>query len=179
MVAINGQLPPPNWSLDISPIFTAEVQHWKDSIAGWSTTYRIKPNLIATLMQIESCGNPQAVSGADARGLFQVVSSNFGPEDNAFEPETNARVGLALFAQALAGANGDSGLAYAAYNGGPSIFYTSPTEWPRETQDYQYWASSIAEDAELGLEQSPTLEDWLDSGGSDLCSAASQTLGIP
>ncbi len=177
-VAQSAQLPPPNWPLKIAPIFTPEVQHWKDSIAGWSVQYRIKPNLIATLMQIESCGNPQAVSGSGAQGLFQVVKGNFSPTDNPFEPETNAHVGLSLFAQAMAAANGDSGLALAAYNGGPSIFTTSPGQWPKETQDYQYWGSGIYEEAEKGFSESPTLQDWLNNGGNALCSTAAQTLGL-
>ncbi len=177
-VAVSSQLPPPNWPLGIAPTFTPEVQHWKENIGGWSVLYRIKPNLIATLMQIESCGNPQAVSGAGAQGLFQVVSTNFNSTENPFEPDTNARVGLSLFGQTIAGANGDLGLAFAAYNGGPSIFYTSPTEWPKETQDYQYWGSGIYEEAERGMSDSPTLQDWLASGGRSLCNAAGQTLGL-
>jgi len=177
-VAIANQLPPPNWALDIAPIFPPEIQRWRDRIAGWSQTYRIKPNLIATLMLIESCGNPQALSGAGAQGLFQVVGANFNENDNAFDPDTNARVGLSLFAQALAGANGDAGLAFAAYNGGPSIFTTSPGDWPRETQDYQYWASGIVDEAERGMSESPTMQDWLESGGQDLCNAAAQALGL-
>jgi len=177
-VAIENQLPPPNWPLEIAALFPPEIQHWKNNIASWSQAYRLKPNLIATLMLIESCGNPQALSGARAEGLFQVTGANFNAADNPFDPDTNARVGLGLFAQALAGANGNPGLAFAAYNGGPSIFTTSPGDWPRETQDYQYWASGISEEAELGVAESPTLQDWLDSGGQDLCNAAAQALGI-
>jgi hypothetical protein len=178
-VAIQASAPPPSWILEISPIFTPEVQHWKDSMLVWSTTYRVKPNLIATLVQIESCGNPQAVSGANAQGLFQVLPGNFQAGDNPFDVETNARVGLTYFAQMLAAANGDVGMAFAAYNGGPSVFYSSPTEWPKETQSYQYWGSGIVEETEMGLDQSPTLQEWLDSGGASLCTQAHQTLGLP
>jgi soluble lytic murein transglycosylase-like protein len=176
-VAVPGDLPAPNWSLDIAPVFTPQVQHWKESIGQWSLTYRIKPNLIATLMQIESCGNPQAISGANAQGLFQVIPSNFVAGENPFDVETNAHVGLSLYAQAMAGANGDVGLAFAAYNGGPVIFTMSPSEWSKQTQIYQYWGSGIYDEAERSLKQSPTLQDWLDGGGSDLCKAATQALG--
>jgi hypothetical protein len=175
--AVPANLPPPNWSLDIAPVFTPQVQHWKQSIGQWSLTYRLKPNLIATLMQIESCGNPAALSGSNAQGLFQVVPSNFAPGENTLDPETNAHVGLSLLAQAMAGANGDVGLAFAAYNGGPVIFTMSPKEWPHQTQVYQYWGSGIYDEAERNLKQSPTLQQWLDSGGSDLCKAATAALG--
>ncbi len=173
-----GELPPPNWSLEIAPVFTPEIQHWKESIGQWSQTYRIKPNLIATLMQIESCGNPAAVSEKNTQGLFQVPADSFQPGEDPLTPETNAMHGLTTFAQMLANANGDLGLSFAAYNGGPSIFYTSPAEWPKETQVYQYWGGGIYDEAEMGLSESPTLQEWLDKGGSDLCQKAAEALGI-
>ncbi len=174
--SVPADLPPPNWPLEIAPIFTPEVQHWKERIAQWSVTYRIKPNMIATLMQIESCGNPQAISPAGAIGLFQVLPLHFQPDEDGFDPDTNARRGLIYFGQQLASVNGDPGLAFASYNGGPSIITSSPAEWSRETQDYQFWASGIYEEAEIGLAESPTLQAWLDAGGAALCSQAAQVL---
>jgi hypothetical protein len=172
------ELPPPNWSLDVSPIFTPEVLYWKDRIAEWSMAYRIKPNMIATIMQIESCGNPQALSGAEARGLFQVMPLHFNNSEDPFDPDTNAGRGLLFLGEMLASANGDSGLAFAAYNGGPSMLYISPGEWPEETQNYQFWASGIYEEAELALGASPTLADWLDAGGYSLCADAANILSL-
>jgi len=177
-VPISTALPPPNWSLDIAPVFTPEVSHWSKEIGNWSVSYRIKPNLIATLMQIESCGNPLAISPAGAQGLFQVMPLHFAEGENAFDPPTNAARGLLYFGQMLATANGDVGLALAAYNGGPSVFTSSPDEWPEETQGYQFWGSGIYEDAEQGLSESPTLLDWLDVGGDSLCQHAREALGI-
>jgi len=173
-----NELPSPSWDLEISPFFTPEVQYWKQSIATWSQTYRIKPNLIATLMQIESCGNPSVVSSADKKGLFQVPATSFQPDEDVFDPETNALRGLTLFAQLLANANGDSGLSFAAYNGGESVFYTSPAEWSSETQVYQYWGGGIYDEAEMGLSKSPTLQEWMDKGGDELCQRAAEALGL-
>jgi hypothetical protein len=177
-VPISTALPPPNWSLEIAPVFTPEVSHWSKEIGNWSTTYRIKPNLIATLIQIESCGNPLAVSQAGAQGLFQVMPLHFAEGENAFDAPTNAARGLLYFGQMLATANGDVGLALAAYNGGPSVFTSSPSEWPEETQGYQFWGSGIYEEAEQGMTESPTLLDWLDSGGDSLCKSAREALGL-
>jgi hypothetical protein len=173
-----GELPLPNWSLEIAPVFTSEVQYWEKEIGRWSQTYRIKPNLIATLMQIESCGNPTDVSGKNTQGLFQVSVGSFQAGEDPLSPETNALRGLTTFAQMIANANGDLGLAFAAYNGGPSIFYTSPAEWSKETQVYQYWGGGIYDEAEMGLSESPTLQEWLDKGGSDLCQQAAESLGL-
>ena len=173
-----SDLPTPNWSLEIASFFTPEVQYWRDSIARWSLTYRIRPNMIATLIQIESCGDPTVVSQAGAQGLFQVLPLHFAEGEDPFNPETNARRGLEYFAEMLANANGDPGLAFADYNGGPSVFYTSPAEWPRETQDYQFWGSGIYEEAEMDLRESPTLLEWLAAGGASLCQQAAITLGL-
>ncbi len=175
----DSELPTPNWDLSISPIFTSEVQHWAGSVAQWSTTYRLKPNLIATLMQIESCGNPAAVSPAGASGLFQLMPLHFEEGEDPYDPDTNAYRGLTYFTEMYALANGDLGLAFAAYNGGPGAIYLSPAEWDAETQAYQYWGSGIYEEAELNLQQSPTLIEWLEAGGSDLCTVAAGALGLP
>lgn len=173
-----GELPLPSWSLEIAPVFTPEVRFWEKEIGRWSQTYRVQPNLIATLMQIESCGDPTVVSAKNAQGLFQVPGDSFQSGEDPLSPETNALRGLTTFAQMLASANGDLGLAFAAYNGGPSIFYTSPAEWPKETQIYQYWGGGIYDEAEMGLSESPTLQEWLDKGGGDLCQQAAQALGL-
>jgi hypothetical protein len=174
-----SELPTPNWDLSISPIFTGEVQHWADSIARWSITYRLKPNLIATLIQIESCGNPAAVSPVGALGLFQLMPLHFGEGEDPYDADTNAYRGLTYFTEMYALANGDLGLAFAAYNGGPSVITLSPADWDSETQIYQYWGSGIYEEAEMNLQQSPTLIEWLEAGGSDLCTVAAGALGLP
>jgi hypothetical protein len=173
----DSELPEPSWSLEVSPVFTPEVRAWANEIGVWSTAYRIKPNTIATLMQIESCGNPDIVSPAGAAGLFQVTSVHFEEGENPLDPDTNARRGLTYFAEMYARANGDLGLALAAYNAGPSVLTLSPAEWPAETQSYQFWGSGIYEEAELGLDESPTLQDWLEAGGAALCEQAAESLG--
>ena len=173
-----ADIPTPAWDLSIASVFTPEVQYWADDIANWSLAYRIKPNLIATLIQIESCGNPSAVSAAGALGLFQVLPLHFAEGGDPLDPGTNARRGLTFFAEMYAQANGDLGLTFAAYNGGPGVLDLSPAEWPAETQAYQFWGSGIFEEAELGLRESPTLLDWLAAGGQGLCDQAAVSLGI-
>ncbi len=177
-VPVSSELPQPNWELKIAGVFTPEVQHWSGEIAVWSLTYRIKPNMIATVMQIESCGDPTAESEVGATGLFQVMGLHFEEGEDPYDPDTNAQRGLLVLGDLLASVNGDTGLAFAAYNGGPSVLLMTPAEWPSETQDYQYWASGIYEEAERGLEQSPTLQDWLNAGGSSLCEQAAAVLDL-
>ena len=177
-IPLQGDLPAPDWDLSVATLFTPEVQYWKEHIAVWSVTYRVKPNLIATIMQIESCGNPDAGSETSKQGLFQMVPLYFAAGENPFDPDTSARRALEHFNELLAIVNGDLGLAFATYNGGTSILTLSPAEWPEETQRYQFWAGGIYEEAELGLSESPSLMDWLDNGGIYLCEQASASLGL-
>lgn len=172
------EIPPPDWDLDIARFFMPTVQYWADDIAAWSVAYRIKPNMIATIMQIESCGHPEAISGADALGLFQVLRPYFAEGEDPFDPDTNAARAMFIVEELLATINGDAGLMFAAYNGGAPILFVSPAQWPEETQMYQYWASGIYEEAERNLKQSPTLEEWLEAGGRSLCDEAAGRLGL-
>lgn len=172
-------LPTPDWPMEIAPFFSREVQYWREDILAWSLIYRVEPNQIATLIQIESCGDPRVASGAGAQGLFQVMPLHFAEGEDMLDPQINAGRGLSYFAEVLALANGDVGLAFAAYNGGPGVIFQSPADWPQETQYYQFWGSGIYEEAAAGLSSSPTLSDWLDrGGGAALCDRASTTLGL-
>ena len=62
---------------DIAPIFTPEIRYWAGSLVAWSAAEELDPNLAATVMQIESCGDPRATSRSGAIGLFQVMPYHF------------------------------------------------------------------------------------------------------
>ena len=38
----------------LSPVFSAEVQHWAPSILRWASETGLDPDIVATIMQIES-----------------------------------------------------------------------------------------------------------------------------
>lgn len=161
----------------ISAVFSPEVQHWGDEIVRWSAVHGVDPNAVATIMQIESCGDPQAISSAGAQGLFQVMPFHFTDGEIMLDPETNARRGVAYFAEQL-GRFGEVGLAFAAYNGGPGNAVKIPSAWPNETQRYHYWGTGIYSDVQAGLTSSPRLQEWFDAGGLSLCRQASTRLGL-
>jgi soluble lytic murein transglycosylase-like protein len=152
-------------------LFTAEVQAWEESILAWSDKYGLDPNLVATVMQIESCGYAQAQSPAGAMGLFQVMPYHFLEGEKPFDPATNAKRGIGYLKRALA-IGGDPRLALAGYNGGISGAQRPPQSWPDETHRYLYWGLSIYQDAQAGLDHSPRLEEWLSRGGASLCNLA-------
>lgn len=166
---------PSQASFPESDVFAPEVQAWSPDILVWSEQFSLPPALVATVMQIESCGNPGARSGSGALGLFQVMPFHFSAEDDPLSPPVNAQRGLAYLRRALDLANGRVALALAGYNGGHRTIFISENEWPDETRRYVYWGSGIYEDAINGLTSSPRLAEWMKAGGASLCSLAAQS----
>jgi soluble lytic murein transglycosylase-like protein len=162
----------------IAPFFTPEVQHWGAEIVAWAAEFDLDPNIVATIMQIESCGDYTAVSPAGARGLFQVMPYHFNAGEDPFHPETNARRGLAYYAARLEQTGGDVNQAFAGYNGGHRAAAARWESWPAETRAYFRWSSGIYGDAQAGRAASETLETWLAAGGRSLCTQAAASLGI-
>jgi soluble lytic murein transglycosylase-like protein len=153
----------------ISRIFTPQIQRWNGEIERWAADYGLDPDLVATVMQIESCGGAGAISRAGAQGLFQVMPFHFEAGEDMTAPETNARRGLAYLAQSLQKAGGDISLALAGYNGGHGVIDWEPSDWPAETQRYVYWGSGIYADAASSTGESARLREWLSAGGTRLC----------
>ena len=158
----------------ISLLFTSEVQYWEEEIIAWSEIYQLDPNLVATVMQIESCGFLLAESGAGAKGLFQVMPYHFHDGENPFQPDTNAKRGLQYLRQSKE-AGGNSRLTLAGYNGGINGATLPDEDWPKETHRYVYWGLRIYEDAASGLEHSARLDEWLSRGGASLCQKARES----
>jgi soluble lytic murein transglycosylase-like protein len=154
------------------------VQYWAGNITQWANAASLDPNLIAVVMQIESCGDPRAVSRAGAKGLFQVMPFHFRFGENPYDPETNALRGLNYLARSLRTANGDARLALAGYNGGIGIISRSEWLWSAETKRYVYFGVPIYEDAHSGKTTSPTLDEWYRRYGAGLCRQASERLGL-
>jgi len=172
-------LPPVASSTSLSPIFRPEVQYWADSVSSWAAGSNLNPNLVATIMQIESCGDPRALSSAGAMGLFQVMPYHFSFTDNPYNPNTNAARGLDYLARSLEAANGDARLAMAGYNGGISIVHSAEWTWSAETKRYVHYGAPIYQDAVSGVESSAALNDWYLSYGVGLCRQAHQKIGLP
>jgi soluble lytic murein transglycosylase-like protein len=162
----------------LSPIFTKEVQHWGNDIVRWAGAASLDPNLVAVIMQIESCGDPRATSRSGAMGLFQVMPFHFRLGDNPYDPETNALRGLNYLARSLGSASGNARLAMAGYNGGIGVIARSEGAWPSETKRYVYYGAPIYEDARSGATASVMLAEWYQKYGAGLCRQAAQRLGI-
>jgi soluble lytic murein transglycosylase-like protein len=162
----------------LAPLFTAEIQFWAADISRWSSEHGLDPNITATVMQIESCGNPDARSGAGASGLFQVMPFHFLASENAYDPDVNALRGLDYLARSLKTSGGDARLAFAGYNGGIGVIGKPESNWAAETIRYAYWGSGIYADAIQNANISARLNEWLAAGGASLCKKARDRLGI-
>lgn len=169
----------PTSSTGISPIFTREIQHWRDNILRWANASSLDPNLVATIMQIESCGDPRALSRSGAMGLFQVMPFHFYFGENGFDPETNALRGLNYLARSLQTADGDARLALAGYNGGIGVITRGEWTWHAETARYVRYGAPIYSDARSGFTSSVMLDEWYQKYGAGLCRQAAQRLGLP
>jgi hypothetical protein len=107
----------------------SSVRRWAYLIVPAARRYHLDPNLIAAVMTMESNGDPLAWSGADARGLMQILHGPWDPRENV---NRGAEMLASLFQEfgrwdfALAGYNAGPG-AVQAYGGVPPY---------RDTQDY-------------------------------------------
>lgn len=163
----------------ISPIFTKEIQHWGNHIVRWANAAGVDPNLAATVMQIESCGDPRATSRSGATSLFQVMPFHFDFGENPYDPETNALRGMDYLSRSLQAGGGDARLALAGYNGGIGVISRSEWAWPSETKRYVLYGAPIYEDARNGVTSSASLTEWYQKFGAGLCRQAAERLGIP
>jgi len=162
----------------LSPIFTREVQHWGGDITRWANASSLDPNLVAVIMQIESCGDPRALSRAGAMGLFQVMPFHFHFGENPYNPETNALRGLNYLSRSLNTGNNNVRLALAGYNGGIGVISRSEWTWSAETKRYIRYGVPIYEDARSGATTSTALNEWYQKYGVSLCQQASRRLGL-
>ncbi|MFK7803488.1 MAG: transglycosylase SLT domain-containing protein [Anaerolineae bacterium] len=162
----------------LSPFFSQSVLYWEADIVRWAGLHNLDPNMVATVMQIESCGDPRAQSGAGAMGLFQVMPFHFQAGEDGFDPDTNALRGMNYLAERLIQTGGEIGHAFAGYNGGHAAAASNWNSWANETQRYYKWTTGVYSDSLNGNRSSDTLEQWIVAGGASLCAQAEQRLGL-
>ena len=83
-------------------------------------SYRLDPDLVLAVIEVESNFNHRAVSAKQAQGLMQLIPATarrFGVAD-PYDPHENVRGGMAYLRWLLDHFNGDLKLALAGYNAG-------------------------------------------------------------
>jgi hypothetical protein len=110
-----------------------------DLIADSARVHGVAPELVASVIAVESNFNPNAVSWRSARGLMQLMpgtAARFGVT-SIFDPQQNIEAGTRYLKELLLRYKGDLNLTLAAYNAGPDRVeqYRSVPPY-RETRDY-------------------------------------------
>lgn len=136
---------------------TADLSIWKDveeyQAAQEQRTFDTEMNTLGAAMeQIESAGNPNAVSDKGARGLMQLmpdtykdIAKRYGlPEDGIDDPEINRTAGKLYMQELKERYDNDITKTVAAYNMGPTaldkVISKYPNTWekhlPKETENH-------------------------------------------
>ncbi|NGZ73855.1 transglycosylase SLT domain-containing protein [Saccharibacillus sp. VR-M41] len=127
----------------------AGAAQYADIVQAASAKYGIPQSLINGIIDAESSFNPNAQSGAGAKGLMQLMdgtAAGLGVK-NSFDPEQNINGGSSYIASMLIRFGGSQSLALAAYNAGPGTLQrlgirteedlrAKFDQLPRETQNY-------------------------------------------
>ncbi|AJE45933.1 lytic transglycosylase catalytic subunit [Celeribacter indicus] len=98
---------------------TTLANRYGASLLAHSIGTNVSPALALAVMAVESAGDPDAVSGAGAQGLMQLIpatAERFGVD--ARDPDQNIRGGIAYLDWLIREFNGDVALALAGYNAG-------------------------------------------------------------
>lgn len=127
----------------------SKAAQYADIVQAASAKYGIPQSLINGIIDAESSFNPNAQSGAGAKGLMQLMdgtAAGLGVK-NSFDPQQNINGGSSYIASMLIRFDGSQRLALAAYNAGPGTLQrlgirteedlnAKFDRLPRETQNY-------------------------------------------
>lgn len=113
----------------------------KPALDKLEQVYRLPEGLLRSVAITESAGNPNAMSGAGAQGLFQLMpgtAKDLGLRGNdAFDPVKSAQAAAKYLAQLLKANNGDLPKALASYNWGiGNVQKHGMALMPEETRNY-------------------------------------------
>lgn len=184
----------PESSTITSPWIPSTVKYWHKPIEEMAKKYDIDPDYLAIIMTMESGGYAKANSG-EAEGLMQItpltakdIASRYLKKPvnsyNLYDPDTSIEFGAAYLAilrdnfgsyKQGPSWNDTAELVAAAYNGGPGAA-NSIEDGQGLTDDQTLIYSRDAHNMwrERHAKSSPTYNNWLSRGGSDLINAAKQ-----
>lgn len=151
----------------IAPFFTPTVQYWSDNLDSWTSNSAVTPDMLAIVMQLQSCGNPNYETG----GLFGVPSV-----DLANQPfndiEANAQLAVARLEAGLKATDDDFGLALAYYVDGDTALSSDFTQWSQSARDLFIIGRNLYNQAQNDMNNSVDINAWVGQAGAGVCSQA-------
>ncbi len=120
-------------NLTLSTHWHYKILRWESLIIQAANHRQLDPDFLASLVWMESRGDPYAVGPVGAVGLMQVMPREAGftwrpSQDILVDPEINLFWGSRTLATVISQGQGDVFNALAAYNGGwDQIMYRGPT----------------------------------------------------
>ena len=138
------------------------------AIAEASARFAIPEHWIRAVMQVESAGDPAAVSRAGAMGLMQVMPGTWavlrqdhGLDADPFDPRDNIIAGTA-YLRAMLDRYGTVGGMLAAYNAGPGRYDAYLSEGRRLPAETRAYVAMLAPrlDGTAPLPSRATVADW-------------------
>ena len=103
-------------------VFAARMRRVATPLERYAERFGIDTRLVRAVVSVESCFDPNAVSRVGARGLMQLMpgtAERLGVSDS-FDIQQNLRGGIQYLARMKRRYDGNTSLALAAYNAGPS-----------------------------------------------------------
>ena len=112
---------------------------YSEEIREMAARHGVAPDLVESVIRVESAFNPRAVSNKGAQGLMQLMpytARNLNVT-NAFDPNENVDAGVRHLKALLQNYNGNLELSLAAYNAGSGAVDRNKGIPPyRETREY-------------------------------------------
>lgn len=165
---VNESVQQPAIARPIAPLYSDTVQHWAFDIADWTYGTRIDPNLLASVMQVRSCGNPQQDEG----GLFGIPA--MGAVFN--EPALNAQAAIARLEDGLRLTGDDLRLTFAYFVDGETVLTRDFMDWSQDARDLFIVGYNVYSQAQSQATHSPDLASWLSQSGAYRCQQAQLAL---
>ncbi len=129
-------------SASLSEYWSPRIRRWTPYIVDEAESWQLDPDFLASLVWMESRGDPRAVGPVGAVGLMQVMPKEAGfswrPSREALmDPAVNLHAGCRTLVDIIHQGKGDLFNTLAAYNGGwEQIMYRGP----------KYFATTIMRD---------------------------------
>lgn len=142
------------------------LQTYGDMIQTYAGQYGLDPNEIASVIQTESSGNPNAFRAEPkyppgSYGLMQLLYTTAqglgytGTPEGLYDPDTNIALGSQLWAQLKAKFGDDPATLYSAYNSGSPTAYETNSQVASNVQRFLDNLQSIASSAAQAISENP------------------------